>query len=138
MTTDYTTSIKDLLEDNWTAANMTRTFTPVFDVDWSIKTWRDERRVSLRELASNHIIEDASNAVHRVEGRYQVDVWARDRTDALDMRTEVDRIINANNLNPFTGIKFIVQSMWQDLSTFEQYALYRYTCEVKTIAYVNA
>lgn len=135
--TDYATDIKDLLEDNWTTSS-TLTFTPVFDVGWETQDWGALERICVHELGSNHEILDLSNALHRITGRFQVDCWASDRSRAILMRDEVDRIINATTSTSITGIKLLTQSVWRDGTDFMDRNQFRMICELSAISFMDS
>jgi len=137
LTTDYADSLKTLFSGQWTAANLTNAFTPSFSIEWHRESWNVTRLVMIRELMAPRTVEDCSNAFHRIDAVYQIDCWANDRTDVMEMRTEMDRIVNANNNNPATGLCFMVQRRWTDNSFLER-ELYRMTLELLVIYYEAA
>jgi hypothetical protein len=134
LTTDYVSDILGLIESEWTDTNMTNLFTPSFSNKWYLGTWNVQRLITIRNLGEPHTIEDCCNAFHRIDALFQFDCWADDLTDVLDMKAEVDRIINANNNNPVTGVTFIAQRRWIDNSFIER-ELYRMTLELVVIYY---
>ncbi len=138
MTTDVATDILGLIDAQWTPGNMTNKFEPSFSVNWWTEAWNVERLVTIRELGATHIVEDASNAKQRIEVLLQLDLWALDRTDCLDMRSEVDRIVNAYNNNPVSTVSFIVQKQWVDNSFLEGKNLVRYTLQMLAVREVDA
>jgi len=134
---DLAGSIVTLLVDQWIKANTTRLITPIIDRDAELEAWNAPQRICVREMQSTHRVMDLANAVQEVTRMYQADLYALDRDDALDMRTEVDRIINANNNDPFNGVVFIVQGKWEDL-TGSSGNYFRYTCTLQATSYANA
>jgi len=131
---DLAGSIVTLLAAQWVPANMNRGFTPIIDRDAEMEAWNAPRRICVREMQSTHRVMDLMNAVQEVTRMYQADLYALDRDDALDMREEVDRIINANNNDPFSGVVFLVQGKWEDLGgSMGNY--FRYTCTLQATSY---
>jgi len=126
-----------LLQGHWVEANMERSFTPVIDRDAELEAWNAHRRICVREMQSGHRSMDLCNAVQEVTRLYQIDLYALNREDALDMREEVDRIINEHNSDPVTGIVFLTQTKWEDM-TGSAGNYFRYVCSVSGTSYVNA
>jgi hypothetical protein len=131
--------VKDMIvlfKAQWTAANLTNKFTPEITEEWYLESWTARRVITVKELFANHVVGDLSNAEHRVNRTWQLDCWADNRDDVADMRAEVDRILNANDNSPITGVTFMVQQRWADNSFLER-DMFRYTLDLNLISYEN-
>lgn len=108
--------ILDLIKSNWVDTNMENPFTPTFDTDWNLQAWPSARRILVHEVSQTYLPLNLCATDTEVTRTYQIEVFSLDKTEAWDMRQEIDRILADHHMSPVTGITCLLPARWEDLT----------------------
>ncbi len=133
MATDEELLIYNCLNDNWNESNCAK---PYFYYDDSIKL-HDYNQFTAIKIYTLNIIETPKSlgyTSYRNEVFLTIDIRTKSRTQMLDVRDEVKRIIRANRKS-LTGFDIFKKNSERKVASFINY--FQYVIEISALSYIN-